>query len=245
MDMEIKTRFLEKWEKYFPNNELPLVCYYSDDLNSADFPDAPKPNKRGLTCIFSQLAPVRAGKARAFNQENFGCWGAKGVLGFIPSKADEPTIDFLVNVEKYKEGAEHVKAMFTSNPPVTAPKKYLVFKRWDLLTENDDPQVVIFFCKADVLSGLHGLANYDTMDPHGVIAPFGSGCESIVSYAMKDLKSDTPKAVIGLFDPSTRTCVKPDLLSFSAPWPKFMSMLDHMDDCFLNTFIWENVRKRF
>ena len=37
---------------------------------------------KGYTCIFSQLAPVRSGKPRAFNQDNFGCGDAAGILGF-------------------------------------------------------------------------------------------------------------------------------------------------------------------
>jgi hypothetical protein len=244
MEPTIKTSFIDKWGKYFSESELPIACYYSDDLNDAKFPDAPKPNKHGLTCLFSQLAPVRRGKARAFNQDNLGCWGSKGLLGFIPAGADEQTTDFLVNVERYKKSHTHVKAMFENSPPLKAKKKYLIFKRWDSLTENDDPQVVFFFCTPDVLSGLHGLANYDTMTPHGVMTPFCSGCEMLVAFPMKELESDDPRAVIGLLDPSARACVKPNLLSFSIPWPKFLTMLENMDDCFLNTYVWEKIHKR-
>jgi hypothetical protein len=244
MDLTIKKSFTEKWKKYFYQIEFPIACFYSDDLCGAEFPDAPKPNKHGLTCIFSQLAPVRIGKTRAFNQDNLGCWGSKGLLGFIPAGADEQTINFMVNVERYKKSPAHVKAMFKNSPPLKAKQKYLIFKRWDLLNENDDPQVVFFFCTPDVLSGLHGLANYDTMTPHGVITPFCSGCEMLIAFPMKELESEDPKAVIGLLDPSTRACVKPNLLSFSIPWPKFVSMLANIDDCFLNTYIWENLHNR-
>ena len=244
MEPTIKTSFIDKWGKYFSGNELPIACYYSDDLNDAKFPDEPKPNKHGLTCLFSQLAPVRRGKARAFNQENLGCWGSKGLLGFIPAGADEQTTDFLVNVERYKKSHTHVKAIFENSPALKAKRKYLIFKRWDLLTENDDPQVVFFFCTPDVLSGLHGLANYDTMTPHGVMTPFCSGCEMLVAFPMKELESDDPRAVIGLLDPSARACVKPNLLSFSIPWPKFLTMLENMDDCFLNTYVWKKIHKR-
>ncbi len=244
MDLKIKTRFIEQWRKYFTGSELPIACFYSEDLKGAEFPDAPQPNKQGLTCIFSQLAPVRKGRARAFNQDNLGCWGSKSLLGFTHARDDDHTIDFLVNVEKYKKSPAHVRAMHDDNPPLKAKKKYLVFKRWDTLTENDDPQVVCFFCLPDVLSGLHGLANYDTMTPHGVMAPFCSGCEMLVAFPMKELESDDPRAVIGLLDPSTRICVKPNLLSFSIPWPKFLNMLGNMDDCFLNTYVWEKVHQR-
>ena len=61
---------------------------------------------------------------------------------------------------------------------------------------------------------------------------------------LDEFKSDNPKAVLGLFDPSARVCVKPDLLTFSIPWPKFISMLENMDKCFLTTALWETVTKR-
>ena len=58
MNIEIKERFMEAWAKHFPGSELPIACYYSDELNNVEFPNAPKPNRRGYTCIFAQIAPV-------------------------------------------------------------------------------------------------------------------------------------------------------------------------------------------
>jgi hypothetical protein len=46
MDIKIKTTFIKKWGKYFPGGELPIACYYSDELNGAKFLDAPAPKKR-------------------------------------------------------------------------------------------------------------------------------------------------------------------------------------------------------
>ena len=82
------------------------------------------------------------------------------------------------------------------------------------------------------------------MTPFGVIAPFSSGCNTLTGFAMRELESDAPKAVLGLFDPSARVCVKPDLLTFSIPWPKFVAMLGNMDKCFLTTELWKTVCKR-
>ncbi len=247
MDLAIKEKFIEKWDEYFPGSELPIACYYADELNGADFPKAPKPNKRGYTCIFSQLAPVRSGKPRAFNQDNFGCWGASGTLGFgkesTPADMDQ-MVDFLLNVEKFKKTKEQVLGMAAANPPLPAQGKYLIFKHWDLLTEDDHPQVVAFFCRPDAIAGLHTLASYDTIGPNDVIAPFGSGCDGVIGFAFKELRSSEPKAVMGLFDPPVRACVKADLLSFSIPWPKFVTMLENMDDCFLSTYIWEKIQNR-
>ena len=128
MNLEIKTNFMEKWERHFPGSELPIACFYADEMNGAEFAKAPKPNKRGYTCIFSQLAPVRRGRARAFNGENLGCFGASITLGFEDIIIDE-TRDFLVNVERYKKTGALVDRMYEDNPPMRADGRYMIFKR--------------------------------------------------------------------------------------------------------------------
>ena len=114
MDIEIKRRFIEKWEKYFPGNDLPIVSYYTDVLEDVEYPEAPEKDK-GFTCIFSQLTPVRRGKARAFNQDNLGCFGAKGMFGFTDKKTQEEmanSTDFLVNQEKFYKSGEQVQEIY-------------------------------------------------------------------------------------------------------------------------------------
>ena len=98
---------------------------------------------------------------------------------------------------------------------------------------------------ANSIYEIHGLANFDTMTPYGVIAPFGTGCDSIVGFPMHELESDQPKAVLGALDPSARIRFKPDILTFAAPWPKFLSILENMDESFLATDSWSNVKARF
>ncbi len=44
MNIEVKERFTKAYEKYFPNCELPIACFYSDELNNAEFPNSPKPS---------------------------------------------------------------------------------------------------------------------------------------------------------------------------------------------------------
>ncbi len=247
MNPEFKASFQKKWNEYFPGVDLPIISYYSNDLKEADFPDQPKPNKKGYTCIFSQLATVRRGRARAFNQDNLGCWGARVTLGFgqeISQAEKDYTLDFLVNVERFRKSEEIALATFAANPPLTAKGRYIVFKRWDLLSREDRPQVVSFFGKADTMAGLLALANYDRIDPHGVMVPFGSGCDSMIGFPMKELESDEPRAVLGGLDPGMRVCIKPDLLVFSVPWPRFRAMVENMDECFLSTTMWEALARR-
>ena len=137
------------------------------------------------------------------------------------------------------------ESMYKHRPPKEAPGKYLVFKRWDTLEEQDDPQVVIFFATPDVIAGLHGLANFDTMTPYSVIAPFGTACDAIVGFPLSELEAEDPKAVLGSMDPSARIYFKPNISTFAAPWPKFLSMLENMDESFLDTTGWSKVKSRF
>jgi uncharacterized protein YndB with AHSA1/START domain len=119
-----------------------------------------------------------------------------------------------------------------------------VFKRWDTLTPEDDPAVVVFFATPDVLAGLFTLANYDESDPHGVITPMGSGCSSIVYHPYHESLSAHPRAVLGMFDVSARPCVPTGTLTFSVPWARFVRMVDNVPESFLITGSWEKVAAR-
>jgi len=44
---------------------------------------------------------------------------------------------------------------------------------------------------------------------------------------------------------SVRACVKPNIFTFPAPWIKFLSMLENMDESFLAAYYWSNVKSRF
>ncbi len=244
MDISIKQDFMEKWAKYLPNNDLPIACYYADTLDGAIFSEKPKENAKGYTCIFGQLASVRAGKTRAFNQDNLGCFGAAGMFGFTELELTDEYVEFLTEKECFKKNRYFVERMIEDNPYMTAPGKYLTFKRWDLLTEEDVPQVVFFFAKPDTIGGLHMLANWDYETQHGVISPFGSGCESLVGFAMKQALAKGEQCVLGLFDIPARGCVAKDIMTFSAPYERFKVMVDNMDNTFLNTHIWEPLKKR-
>ena len=120
----------------------------------------------------------------------------------------------------------------------------ICFKRWDMLEESDEPAVVIFFAKADVLSGLFTLANYDEVEENGVITPFGAGCSTIVMYPYLERDADRPRAVLGMFDVSARPFVPKEMLTLAVPMNKFERMVENMEESFLITQSWDKVRKR-
>ncbi len=146
--------------------------------------------------------------------------------------------------ERYKKSPELVTEHMKHQTSFKAPAKYIMFKRWDSMEKGDKPLVIIFFAPPDVLSGLFTLANFDEPEPCGVIAPFCAGCGSIVDYPYKELKNERSRAVLGMFDVSARPFVPAGVLTFAIPWPKFVRMVDNMEESFLITRSWEKVKNR-
>lgn len=247
MDLKLRDIFLQKWEKYFNNSELPITFYFSDEIKNAE-PASHKKSEH--ICLISELAKVRNGKSIAFTGESIACAGGRRYAGFskslmsnfryflscgIPGKLDG---------ERYKKTPEIVDKLLENMPEIPTVKKYIIFKRFDKLAENDNPDVIIFFAKPDVLSGLFTLAGFDEFNQYSVVAPFGAGCATIIQIPyLENLKSE-PKCVIGMFDVSARPYVPENVLTFAVPIKKFYPMLENMDESFLITDSWKMVQKR-
>ncbi|MEI7663550.1 MAG: DUF169 domain-containing protein [Bacteroidota bacterium] len=246
MEQKFKSRFLEKWNTYFGESELPITFFYVDD--PGDVARANVPN--GHNCIVCELALVRKGTPLAWNVQTLGCGGARRYLGYTDKM--RPDFEYFLSHgipgkmegERYIREPEMVREMMAGMRCIPANGRYIIFKRFDQLTPDDHPVAVIFFAKPDVLSGLFTLANFDQPDGNGVIAPFGSGCGAIVHQPWFQGEQENPKAVLGMFDPSARPCVPKDTLSFSIPIKKFETMVGNMDASFLVTDTWNTVRKR-
>jgi hypothetical protein len=246
MDTEIKEGFMEKWDKYFPGALLPIGFYYSDTEDRKSMPTPPKSHR----CVICDLAKVRRGKNLCLDTHSIGCSGGRRYLGFAETQM--PDFEYFLSYgipgkmegERYKKSPELVREHMKHQISFKAPARYIAFKRWDRMEEGDRPSVIIFFAPPDVLSGLFTLANFDEPEPHGVIVPFCAGCASIVDYPYKELYAVRPRAVLGMFDVSARPSVPAGLLTFSVPWPKFIHMLNDMDESFLITQSWGKVKTR-
>ena len=249
MQPGLKQQFMESWNKYFPNAELPISFYYTDDAGQIPVHRI-KAEGEGHYCFIDDLAAVRQGNPLAFDTKSLGCFGGKRYLGFTQSVM--PDFEYFLSCgipgklegERYKKTPELVKKLFSKIPVFTAPGKYVVFKRWDSLDEKDDPQVVIFYAPPDVLSGLFTLANYDEPTNEAVFCPMGAGCATIVQLPLNEGGSQRPRAVLGMFDVSARPGVPRECLTISIPIRKFERMVDDMDESFLITGSWEKIRDR-
>ena len=245
MDLKGRDRFTVLWEKYFGETELPLAGYYSSSDGGVKIVSEPS----GHSCLIAQLTAVRKGQPLCFRPDSVNCGGGKRYLGFA-EQINERFACFLSNgedggfCEKYKQSPDLVDRMLEQIPRLPVTGENLIFKRWDQLEEQDEPQFVIFFVAPDVLAGLFTLARFDNNDPEAVIAPFGAGCTSIVYYPYREYLEKGKRAIIGLFDPSARKCVKADVLSFSLSIDRFWELTAEMEESFLTTPTWAFMNKR-
>lgn len=247
MDGEFKEEFQRKWRRYFDGARLPLCLFYSDDEAYAEH----VPGKRqGPPCVIGHLEKARRGGTLALDEGSTRCPGGRRYLGF--TRELMPNFEYFLSSgipgrmegERYKKSPELVRRLMADSEPFDAPGSYAVFKRWDRLTDADEPEVVIFLDEADVLSGLFTLANFDEEGEFGVMAPFGAGCATIAQRPCLEARKARPRAVLGMFDVSARPCVAGTVLSFAVPTAKFRRMVGNMDESFLITDAWDAVRRR-
>ena len=246
MDVEIKERFIQKWNKYFNGAQLPIVFLYSDEPKDTKVMKFPEERR----CVIGELAQVKDGKTVCFDSSSGICFGGKRYIGFAEQL--RPNFEYFLSCgipgklegERYKKSPELVKEALKKMPTYKAPARFALFKRWDKLEESEQPDVVIFFALPDVLSGLFTLTNFDEAEPNGVFAPFSAGCGSIVQYPYLEKDAKRPRAVLGMFDVSARPFVPQGTLSFSVPMTKFEKMVENMEESFLVTSSWDKVRER-
>jgi hypothetical protein len=174
MDLAFRDQFLELWRRYFGKAELPVVFYFSDNEGGAE---RMKPTS-GHQCVIGVLSKARKGHSISFERDSVGCVGGRKYLGFTHEIM--PKFEYFLSCgirgelegERYKKTPELVQETVKNWPLFEAPAKFVVFKRWDRLTESDEAEVVIFFGEPDVLSGLFTLANFDEVEPNGVFCAF-------------------------------------------------------------------------
>lgn len=246
MDISTRDRFTALWQQYFPGADLPVTLEFRKESASSE--KVPPPG--GWRCIICQIARARNGTPLVFDARSVTCGGGLMYTGYS-DKRPPNFRSFLshgkegvVEGERYKQTPEIVDAWERRIPPFSSQGKELRFTRWDQLNEKDNPGVVIFFARPEVMSGLFTLANFDQSDPNGVICPMGSGCSSIVYYPWLEQQKDNPKVVLGMFDPSARKCVQVDVMTMAFPMKRFLKVIGFMEESFLITKTWDTVKKK-
>jgi len=249
--------------------EEPMGVYYTDTPPAECI--SPKPAKlptreqeqRGevnfgeifgmFSCIFQSVWRARRKKTAAcFDPEHFGCLGGAFCLGYI-----KPQLEAIVHYvstgfgdqmpgEHYLDSPEAVRAMFDALDPRPAPAKYCVFKPLSMFETDEQPELVVFFDRPDVIAGLHQLCAYVTNDLEVVRSPMGAGCYGAVGWPIKYLEQGKLKAVLGAWDPACRKFFRTDEITFTVPTELFRMMVERWRESFLTHkgSGWEETRKR-
>lgn len=244
MEAAVRDKFVALWNTYFPGAELPVTFQYTDDDRGLPVAGACE----GHRCIIAQLMKARRGETLCMQVTSVCCRGGRRYTGFS-EKMFSGFESFLSHDEagggeRYKQTPQLAAECIAQLPALPLKGKNLLFKRWDHLDGADTPEAVIFFAPVDVISGLYTLACFDSAAPDAVITPFGAGCTSIIYHPYREQLMGTDRAVLGMFDPSARKCIKKDILSFAVPMHKFRKMIDQMEESFLITPTWSVIRKR-
>jgi uncharacterized protein (DUF169 family) len=247
--------------------EEPLGIFYTDTLPSAGF--SPKPGAlpsaekeaRGevdfgalfgnFSCVMGNVWRARQQKTAAyFDQERFGCLGGAFYLGFL-----KPQLNFITHYvstgipgvmegERFMASPEDVRHFFQTVDPRPAPARYCVFKPLSLMAPGEQPEVVAFFARPEMISGLHFLTTFVTGDLEAVVTPFGADCSHVLTWPLHYLSRGRLKAVLGGWDPSARKFHRPDELSFALPWELWQRLVSRWPESFLTTDTWAVVKKK-
>lgn len=233
--MNVPTFIANYKEAFGESAELPIVFWYSDQLEST--------TEKINGCFFKAMQKVRDGGLISLNSEIIGCGGGKLYTGFAGMPAHVP--GFVSSKEKYKKTPEMVVEFIDRMHLKLTDKKYLHFARMDRISAFDGLEGVFFLANPDMLSGLAAWAFFDNNSTDAVSTPFGSGCCSIVTQAVLENREGGRRTFIGFLDPSVRPYFEPDLLSFMIPISRFKEMYHTMrDSCLFDTHAWSKIRER-
>ena len=204
-----------------------------------------------FSCVIGKIWLARKKKTAAFfSSQQFGCPGGAFWLGFNKPQA-ETIINYVstgipnwTEGELYCDSPDALRRIFEYIDPRPAPHKFCVIKPISKFSDDQVPELIVFFTRPESVTGLHQLAAFVTNDPEVVASPWSAACGSLAVWPLHYLKKGQSKAVIGGWDPSARKFFKTDELSFTIPFDMFSQMLDRYKDSFLKTKTWENVHKK-
>jgi hypothetical protein len=204
-----------------------------------------------FSCVIGKIWLARKKKTAAyFDREHWGCLGGAFYLGFVKPQLGVVAHFISTGIpgqsggERYLESPEVARDFFTTIDPRPAPARFCVFKPLSEFSEDEVPEIVTFFARAEIIAGLNQLAVFVTSDFEAVASPFGAGCTYLASWPLRYLSQGKLKAVMGGWDPSERKFLKPDEITFSVPYEMFGRMVTRWSDSFLNTDTWTTIKKR-
>ncbi len=234
--MEIN-EFINNYREAFGQKvELPMVFWYSDKPVSGDV-------KKINGCFFKSFDELRKGTPVTLSLDAIGCMGGKFYTGF--TELNERIPNFVSLKEKYKKTPEMVIEFIDKLGVPRSQQEYLNISPIDKVTSFENIEGLICFATPDILSGLTTWTYFDNNSDDAVTAKFGSGCSAIFTETEVENRKNGRRTFLGLFDPSARPYVEPDILSFTIPMSRFREMYYTIrESCLFETHAWGKIYKR-
>jgi len=208
------------------------------------------PNKEN--CALLSLNYALNGETIRLSEDTVRCFGGKGGFGFYdgPMKVPGGYGHFM----SYGAGEGAPPGMRLKQSPelaeqgaLAAPKNVMEgnsiieIKPFE---ESDTPDLVTVLSTPDQLSALNLLFHFRQVRDDVTYFPAGSGCSSIFRLPFAELRSESPRAVIGNADVSSRPGFPADTLFFTVSGEAFRQMLGDADESFLIAHAWKKLKKR-
>ena len=232
--MNIQDFIIRYREAFGEAAPLPIALGYSNQPAS-EVRKVPK-------CMIGAISKVRNGESLTLCEENVLCGGGGLYTAFREMPDRVPT--FVSEIEHYKKSKEMVVDYVKSLDIHLSNKSYLNFVRVDNLKNWDNAEAVLFFATPDMLSGLCTWAFYDNNSPDAVTTQFGSGCASVVTFAVNENRKNGKRCFLGMLDPSARPLVPENELTLTIPMCRFKEMLGTMNDSALFQKAFSILKKR-
>ncbi len=228
-------KFLQSYREAFGTAApLPIAFGYSYTAAAEE--------RKVPRCMIGAIRKVCNGEALTLTKNNVLCGGGSLYTAFAPMPERVPL--FVSETEHYKQTPGQVRDYIQRLDISLTEKPYLNFVRMDQLTTLDDVDGILFFATPDILSGLCAWAFYDNNADDAVSTRFGSGCSSIVTFALQENKKEGRSCFIGLLDPSARPLVPANELTFVIPIHRFHEMMATMEQSALYCKACSIVKKR-
>lgn len=256
----------EKLLDILGSNEEPLGLFYSDDK-----PDGPGPKESprlsheaeqkgeldlkavwaNFSCVMGRVLLARKKKVATWlAADAYGCAGASFYAGFHKPQLEmvihyiSTGIPGMMEGELFMPSVDASRDFFNRIDPVPAPKKYCVIKPLSLFVDGEEPEVVAFFARGELLVALSSLVSFTTGTAESVVMPFGAGCANLISWPLHYQAQGREMAVLGGNDPACRALFNVDECSFAVPIALYRKMLEAVPKSFLRTEHWDKCRKR-
>ena len=232
--MNIQDFIIRYREAFGEAAPLPIALGYSNQPAS-EIRKVPK-------CMIGAISKVRNGESLTLCEENVLCGGGGLYTAFREMPDRVPT--FVSEIEHYKKSKEMVVDYVKSLDIRLSNKSYLNFARVDKLKDWDNAEAILFFATPDILAGLCTWAFYDNNSPDAVTTQFGSGCASVVTFAVNENRKNGKRCFLGMLDPSARPLVPENELTLTIPMCRFKEMLGTMNDSALYQKAFSILKKR-